>query len=87
MQREMSGPISVTLALGDKFAFPIHWRDDHEFCEYKIFLEHVKGIEVGPTPVCLPTTICDYEFTPIPTLSLEGDGLDGGAGWRPACGV
>ena len=35
---------------------PIHWLNDHEFCEYKIFLEHVKGIEVEPTPAMVEGT-------------------------------
>jgi len=29
---------------------PIHWLHSQAYCEYQIYLEHVKGIEVEPTP-------------------------------------
>lgn len=29
---------------------PIHWLHSQAYCEYQIYLEHVKRIEVEPTP-------------------------------------
>ncbi|MCX6819621.1 MAG: Dna2/Cas4 domain-containing protein [Candidatus Aenigmarchaeota archaeon] len=29
---------------------PIHWLHVQAYCEYQLYLEHVKGIEVEPTP-------------------------------------
>ena len=29
---------------------PIHWLHSQAYCEYQIYLEHVKGIKVAPTP-------------------------------------
>ncbi len=41
--------ISQVKIIGDKNNFPISWLNKQGFCEYGIFLENVKGIEVKPT--------------------------------------
>ena len=41
--------IKGLIPVGDKLAFPIHWLDSHGYCEYQIFLQHIKGIQVEPT--------------------------------------
>ena len=28
---------------------PIHWLHSHAYCEYQIFLKHVKGVKIAPT--------------------------------------
>ena len=32
------------------YKIPIHWLHSQGYCEYQIYLEHVKGIKVAPTP-------------------------------------
>ncbi len=41
--------ISQVKIIEDKNNFPISWLNKQGFCEYGIFLENVKGIEVKPT--------------------------------------
>ena len=41
--------ISQVKIIADKNNFPISWLNKQGFCEYGIFLENVKGIEVKPT--------------------------------------
>lgn len=41
--------ITEVILMGDRELFPISWLHKQEFCEYQIFLEYMKGIEVEPT--------------------------------------
>ena len=41
--------ISQVKIIADKNNFPISWLNKQGFCEYGIYLENVKGIEVKPT--------------------------------------
>ena len=41
--------ISEVVLIGDIDIFPISWLHKQEYCEYQIFLENVRGIEVKPT--------------------------------------
>lgn len=41
--------ISEVILIGKRDMFPISWLHKQEYCEYQIFLENVKGINVKPT--------------------------------------
>jgi CRISPR-associated exonuclease Cas4 len=48
--------ISQVKIIADKNNFPISWLNKQGFCEYGIYLENVKGIEVKPTRSMLEGT-------------------------------
>ena len=48
--------ISQVKIIADKNNFPISWLNKQGFCEYGIYLENVKGIEVKPTKSMLQGT-------------------------------
>lgn len=59
MHRSKSVPhptISQVKIIADKNNFPISWLNKQGFCEYGIYLENVKGIEVKPTKSMLKGT-------------------------------
>ncbi len=59
MTKSRSSPhptISHVKIIADKNNFPISWLNKQGFCEYGIYLENVKGIEVKPTPSMLEGT-------------------------------
>jgi CRISPR/Cas system-associated exonuclease Cas4 (RecB family) len=48
--------ISQVKIIADKNNFPISWLNKQGFCEYGIFLENVKGIEIKPTKAMVEGT-------------------------------
>ena len=48
--------ISQVKIIADKNNFPISWLNKQGFCEYGIYLENVKGVEVKPTKSMLQGT-------------------------------
>src|SRR4030042_2863099 len=45
--------ISEVRYIENRLSFPISWLHKHEYCEYQIFLENIKGIVVEPTKVMI----------------------------------
>ena len=43
--------ISQVKIIEDRNNFPISWLNKQGFCEYGIYLENVKGIEIKPTKI------------------------------------
>ena len=48
-QRLLSGHISKLIYVKSEALFPISWLQKQDYCEYQIYLENIKGINVKPT--------------------------------------